>query len=29
MVVNHIDNSALYLYAVDRLKNKPLMNKIF
>ena len=29
MVVNHIDNQALYLYAVDRLKNKPLMNKIF
>lgn len=29
MVVNHVDNSALYLYAVDRLKNKPLMNKIF
>ena len=29
MVVNHVDNSALYLYAVDRLKNEPLMNKIF
>ena len=29
MVVNHTDNQALYLYAVDRLKNKPLMNKIF
>ena len=29
MVVNHVDNSALYLYAVDRLKNKPLMDKIF
>ena len=29
MVINHVDNSALYLYAVDRLKNKPLMDKIF
>lgn len=29
MVVNHTDNQALYLYAVDRLKNEPLMNKIF
>lgn len=28
MVVNHVDNSALYLYAVDRLKNKPLTDKM-
>lgn len=28
MVVNHTDNQALYLYAVDRLKNKPLTDKM-
>lgn len=28
MVVNHVDNSALYLYAVDRLKNKLLTDKM-
>lgn len=28
MVINHTDNSALYLYAVDRLKNKPLTDKM-
>lgn len=26
--MNHIDNQALYIYAVDRLKNKPLTDKM-